>query len=40
MAKAVRKSLIPSGTRLPKVDRMAREKAISVAMGMPQPDNP
>jgi len=37
MASAVRKTFKPTGTLLPSKERMAREKAISVAMGIPKP---
>ncbi len=37
MAKAVKNILSDKGTRLPSKEATPNEKAISVAMGMPQP---
>ncbi|MNQ90434.1 hypothetical protein D3C85_1057760 [compost metagenome] len=37
MAKAARKILSPEGTLLPKSDSIPRAKAMSVAIGIPQP---
>ncbi len=40
IANVVRNILSPSGTLLPSSFRMPREKAISVAIGMPHPSEP
>jgi hypothetical protein len=37
MARVSRKTLAPTGTRLPSSDRMPTAKAMSVAMGTPHP---
>ena len=40
MARAVRKTLRPTGTRLPNIASTPRAKAMSVAMGIPHPGEP
>ena len=37
MARAVKKILTPMGILFPNIARIAREKAMSVAMGIPHP---